>query len=87
MLHHNQNNSSNLITGQKRKAIGVVSGVPDLELILSLGRIAFFELKTDKGVQSEAQKEFMKKIMAREHFYFIIRSLEQFQKIVKQLYE
>ena len=43
----------------------------------------FLEIKTPTGRQSESQKEFEKKVLANGYDYRIVRSLDQFMKIVK----
>jgi hypothetical protein len=61
--------------------MGVLAGVSDLVLILK-NRVIFVELKTHKGIQSEKQKEFEVKIYNLGHQYVIIRSLEEFKKLL-----
>jgi len=85
MLHHNNNNSVNSIAGNKMKAMGVVPGVSDFELILPRGMIAFIEMKTDTGQLSKDQDRFCNMVLARGHVYFVIRTLSKFQEIVKTL--
>jgi hypothetical protein len=60
---------------------GVLAGVSDL-ICINNGEVLFIELKDYKGKQSEKQKEFEKSIISQGHKYFIIRSLEEFKKIV-----
>jgi len=85
MLHHNNNNSVNSIAGNKMKAMGVVAGVSDFELILPRGMIAFIEMKTETGVLSEEQKRFCAMLVSRGHLYFVIRSIAAFQNLIKTL--
>jgi hypothetical protein len=47
-----------LHTAVKLKAEGVKPGVPDLHFVLPGGRIAFLELKSAKGIPSDAQQDF-----------------------------
>lgn len=46
----------------KLKRLGVKAGVPDLLFVLPGGRLGCVELKSDKGRQSKAQKEFEKRV-------------------------
>ena len=85
MLHHNNNNSVNSIAGNKMKAMGVVPGVSDFELILKNGVVAFIEMKTRTGVLADEQKRFSAMIVLRGHLYFVVRTLEEFQKLIKTL--
>lgn len=80
-LFHVQNNSSSRVLGNKRKAVGVVSGVSDLILILC-GRVVFIEMKTETGTQSTSQKEFQSKVKELGHKYVVIRSFEEFKKLI-----
>lgn len=82
MLHHNNNNSHNSIKGAMNKAIGVVDGVSDLELILDGGRVLFIELKIPGGYQSAEQKDFENKVTERGHRYIIIFSFEEFKNLI-----
>ena len=82
------------------KAEGAVAGVPDLLLFMSsadkvfdddgflLGYIIYhglgIEFKTPKGKQSQAQKDFEKMFTAAQYKYVVIRSLEEFKKLIKE---
>jgi hypothetical protein len=61
--------------------MGVLSGVSDLVLILQ-NKIIFVELKTHKGIQSEKQKEFESKVLELGNQYIVIRSLDEFKKLI-----
>ena len=63
----------------KLKATGLTKGASDLIVIAPNGKLMFIELKTDKGVQSEYQKEFEKRVTALGYEYHLIRSLEEFK--------
>lgn len=60
---------------------GVLAGVSDL-IVLNNGKTYFVELKDYKGRQSDKQKEFEKSIISQGHKYFLVRSLDEFKKIV-----
>ena len=85
MLHMNDNNSYNRIEGNRKKAMGVVSGVSDLELISDGGVVWFIELKLPEGKQSDVQIDFMNKCRTRGHIYVLIYSLEQFKYLIKEI--
>ena len=61
--------------------MGVLSGVSDLVLILQ-NKVIFVELKNHKGSQSEKQKHFQINVDDLGHYYIIIRSLEDFKKLI-----
>ena len=63
------------------KNTGTMAGVSDLIVVLN-GKTIFVELKTEIGVQSEKQKIFESKIKELNQNYYLIRSLEQFKKII-----
>jgi len=61
--------------------MGVLPGVSDLVLILQ-NKIIFVELKTHKGIQRESQKEFENRVLELSHQYILIRSLDEFKKLI-----
>ena len=60
---------------------GVLAGVSDL-ICINDGKVLFIELKDYKGKQSDKQKEFEKLIISQGFQYFLVRSLDEFKKIV-----
>jgi hypothetical protein len=70
--------SRNLIEAKKLKQTGATAGVSDLIVLLNK-KCLFVELKIEKGVQSEVQKEFQKRVEALGFEYHLVRSLEQFK--------
>lgn len=68
-------------TGSKLKAEGVLAGVSDLILLKSnsIYSALLIEMKTPKGIQSESQKEWQRKITkSGEYRYVVCRSLDGF---------
>lgn len=63
------------------KATGLLSGVSDLIALFPNGKCVFFELKINKGVQSDAQKDFQKVVEGLGFEYHLIFTVEQFKKI------
>lgn len=68
--------------GAKFKAMGVVAGVADLHWLYR-GRLIVFELKVGSNTLSSAQVEWRTAIIAAGATWHEIRSLEQFQQVVK----
>lgn len=57
------------------KANGGKPGIPDLVIVLQGGKIAFVELKTANGRQSNHQKFFQEVVERRGHTYQIWRNI------------
>ena len=70
--------------GAVLKAKGVVSGVPDYVFNFN-GKTYYFELKTSVGQLFDAQKKLHLALEKQGFKVEIIRSLEQFQNIIKQI--
>lgn len=72
-------------TAVKLKAEGVVAGVADLILLIPRGEYGalLIEMKTPKGSQSTAQKEWQKLAEAQGYRYIICRSLDDFMTKVE----
>lgn len=85
------------------KAEGAVAGVPDLLLFMPScehtyndqgicnGAIIYhglgIEFKTPKGKQSQEQKDFEKIFTAAQYKYVVIRSFDEFKKLIKSWIE
>lgn len=78
--------SRNPIEALKLKKTGTLAGVSDL-IIMVPNRIIFLELKTEKGVQSEVQKNFQKNIESLGFEYLLIRNLKQYEDLMQTLFE
>lgn len=70
------------VLSQKMKNMGLKPGVSDTIFVLPKKTI-FIEFKTETGVQSDKQKEFEQSVMSCGQSYYIARSLEDVQDIVK----
>lgn len=84
-LYMNYNNPRSAVAGAKAKKMGMLAGVADLSLMLSGGRIAYFELKRRLGRQSPAQKEFERRCAELGAPYYLIRTLDEFIQKIKEL--
>lgn len=60
---------------------GLLAGAADLVVLLD-GICVFFEVKDEKGKQSDKQKSFEQDVKALGFEYHLVRSLEEFQKII-----
>lgn len=78
------NNSEHVARAMNRKAVGLVAGVSDT-IFLWRGKALLIEFKTPAGRQSEKQKEWQAKAEAAGFRYYIVRSLEEFQALIKEI--
>lgn len=62
-------------TGAYLKDEGALAGVADLIVVMN-DVIVFIEIKTDKGKQSESQRQFQEEVEKRGHLYLIWRSID-----------
>lgn len=73
------------VTGARLKAEGVLAGVADLILLRSNAHhgALLIEMKTEKGRQSTAQKEWQRRITERgEYKYTVVRTFDEFRQEV-----
>lgn len=86
LLFHipNEGNRSSKTDGAYRKALGLVSGVSDLILLIPRGKFhaLCIEMKTEVGRQSDAQRLWQSKVEAQGYRYEVVRSLEEFKKLI-----
>ena len=96
LTHVANEGNGNRVTGAIHKAEGTVAGVPDLLLFMH-GRQNYrehgilmskpasalgIEMKTDKGRQSQRQKDFQKMFEAAGYMYAVVRSLDDFRSLI-----
>lgn len=73
--------SRNVLEAKKLKATGTLRGASDL-IVNFPGKSVYIEVKTSIGVQSDAQKDFQKRVEDLGMDYHIVRSLENFNEII-----
>jgi hypothetical protein len=73
----------NVVTGSILKREGAMPGVSDLVWIFK-GVVYFFEVKTEKGAQSESQKEFRDMVIVQGFDYTILKSTKDFDSFIKE---
>lgn len=89
LKHHNPrfvifsvpNESENQTEIRRKMAIGLLKGASDL-IVVRNKELLFVETKTPEGSQSPEQIDFQKTVEALGFRYELVRSLEQFQKIL-----
>ena len=83
LLCYNLNNSANKIQGNQNKALGLIKGRSDM-VYYKNGNATMIEIKTAKGTQSKAQKEWERIIKEAGFNYVVVRSLDEFKFIFAQ---
>lgn len=73
--------SRNMLEAINLKATGVVAGVADLIILMPNAKTIFVEVKTEKGIQSDKQKDFEKTVTDLGFKYYLVRSLEEFKNL------
>ena len=84
LLWHTNNYARDRRAGQVMQAMGVVAGSPDLMMFYK-GKLYAFELKSAKGRQNTAQKEWQKQFEEQGGDYYIIRDVMQFVSVVTKI--
>lgn len=82
--NENAREDSNASTGAIRRSMGVVKGVSDTILFLARGKYHALcvEFKTEVGRQSDAQRLWQSKVETQGYRYEVVRSLEEFKKLI-----
>lgn len=89
LKHHNPkcifysipNDSSSKEETMRKLATGMKPGASDFVFVIP-NKSIYFEVKTPTGIQSENQKEFENDIKALGFEYHLVRSLDEFKKII-----
>jgi hypothetical protein len=74
------NDESSPVQSKRKTLTGRHKGAADVVLILDGGNVAWCEFKTETGRQSPEQIKFEQRITELGHYYFICRSLKDFQE-------
>ena len=86
---HNEG-SKNIVSASINKAEGLRAGVADIFLAMYSGKVfhsafgLFIEFKSEKGKQTETQKEFQKAVEVQGYKYIIIRTVDEFVKQINE---
>jgi len=84
LFHIPNGGARNKIEASKFRAIGVVSGIPDL-CFLFKGKCYFFELKTELGRLSDNQKTIIAQFKTQNIDVFLIRNFDEFKKQILEI--
>jgi hypothetical protein len=84
LFAYNLNNSANRIAGARNKALGLIKGRADTELLWN-GRLHYAEFKTATGRQDSAQLQFEATVTAHGATYTIIRTTEEFRTWIERI--
>lgn len=77
------NERSNTKEQMRMLATGLLSGVSDL-IVMIPDKVLFVEVKDEKGRQSAKQMDFQERAESLGFEYFLVRSLEDFKKIIQK---
>lgn len=82
--NENSRGDSNSATGAIRRSMGVVKGVSDTLMLIPRGRWhgLCIEYKREDGYQSQVQKDWQSKVEAQGFRYEVVRSLEEFKRLI-----
>ncbi len=72
------------VTASLSKSTGEYIGAADL-LVIHRGKVLFVEVKTPIGKQSPKQIDFQKHVESMCFPYHLVRSLEEFQKLIAEI--
>jgi len=67
-----------------KKATGMMAGVADLIILTPNARTIFVEMKTEKGKQSDKQKEFEQSVKEKGFDYFVCRTFDEFKLLAQE---
>lgn len=89
LLYHQcfiwRNNSGSYETAAGHYVSYGFKGSPDIIGIMPDGRFIGCEIKTEKGRQKKEQKQFEERCKKNNGLYFIIRSIDDCEKLIKPL--
>ena len=83
-LCYNNNNSAGGLRGKLNKFLGVVKGRSDMVLYYKSFSV-MIELKTEKGRQSDHQRDWQYLMKQQGFEYYIIRSLDEFKELINKI--
>ena len=76
-----KNNSGAMKTQDRFIRFGK-KGSPDFFIFLPAGQVIHMEVKNDKGKQNDNQIEYQKKVETLGHFYAIVRSIDDVERLL-----
>jgi len=79
------NDERDPVASKRKRLTGRMKGAADVVLILDNGRVVWVEFKLPTGRQSDAQLLFERRVQSLGHQYHVVRSLEQFQNLIKSI--
>jgi len=81
LLCYNLNNSATARQGSMNKSLGLQKGRSDMVLYYG-GRAYMIEVKNEAGLLGESQVKWSRLVRKNGFEYYVVRSLEEFQKVV-----
>lgn len=62
-----------------------LNGAPDI-IMVHAGRFIGWEIKSERGKQSESQKAFEMRVKEAGGFYFLVRSIEDVENCLEEIF-
>jgi hypothetical protein len=85
-IWHMRVNTGAIVSEYKGRSRMIRYGIPGCaDILCSLPSFLWLEVKAPKGVQSEQQKQFQKEVEEQGHLYYVVRSIEDVEEILKGL--
>ena len=85
LLFHVNNKAANKIEGARLRSMGMVKGVADMIYLAPNGKAVAIEVKADDGRMSASQIMWADTLNKYDYDYYIVRSVEDFKIVKKEL--
>lgn len=82
---HPMNNPRSKASGSISKRLGMMKGMPDIQVIRPLGRIAFIEVKAEKGRLTPEQRNFRLYCVKWGIPHAVCRSIDEVRLFVESI--
>lgn len=81
----NEQAHGNAVRTGQMISMGLYPGVADLVVWLGSGKVAYLEVKNEKGHQSLSQIKFQERCERNGYLYKVVRSVEDVRKFLKSV--
>lgn len=81
----NEQSHGNPVRTGQLISMGMYPGVADLIVWLGDGKVAYLEVKTPEGKQSEKQQKFEQRCINKGYPYAVVHSISEVEQFLKQI--